>query len=272
MQRLARAGAVGAPFGTGQHNLASGVDEIDAALVALLVLVDQLDHGIDGEPHASGTHEAVLVVEHLVVDEHCHFVLVGHVQVDVDFIRFGHVAHAEIPDVARLLLLDLFEHALGLIVGERGVGNEKGGVGAVVVHDFTQVAGHLVGVAFTGHHPVAHEGVARHHRGDQDRPHQVLLDFRVDRIRGQRQLGIDDVVADRVARGVVTEQGCRQETTAQQEQQRQDERALREQRETKRHGNSVGSDLMATILMAPWGNNCIFYKGFLGGRQGEQPH
>ncbi|MNP05274.1 hypothetical protein D3C76_972210 [compost metagenome] len=177
VQRLAGASAVGAAVCAGQDNLASGVDEVDAALVALLVLVDQFDHGIDGQADTGGTDEFVLIIEHLVVDEHGHLVLVGHVQVDVDLVGFGHVAHAEIPDVARLLWLDLLEHALGLVVGQADIGDEESGVGAVMVHDFAQVAGHLVGVAFAGHHPVAHEGIARHHRGDQDRPHQVFLDF-----------------------------------------------------------------------------------------------
>ena len=37
-----------------------------------------------------------------------------------------------------------------------------------------------LGILLALHHPVAQEGVAAHHRGDQDGPDQILLDFRVD--------------------------------------------------------------------------------------------
>ncbi|MNS49927.1 hypothetical protein D3C72_825590 [compost metagenome] len=126
-------------------------------------------------------------------------------------------------------------------------------------HDLVEVAGHLLGVLFAVDHPVAHEGVAGHHRGNQDRPDQVFLDFRVDRVGRQRQLGVDDVVADRLAGGVVAEQRRGEEPGAEQGDQRQDQRALRVQGRTKRHGGSVGSGPMACILVGWPGKDCGIY-------------
>ncbi|MNJ67550.1 hypothetical protein D3C77_637330 [compost metagenome] len=88
----------------------------------------------------------------------------------------------------------------------------------MLTHDLVQVAVHLSRVPFAGQRPVTQKGVVGHHRGDQDRPHQVLLDFRIHRIGGQRQFGVDDVVADRATRGEVTQQGRRQKAAGEQQQ------------------------------------------------------
>ncbi|MNN73936.1 hypothetical protein D3C81_1900940 [compost metagenome] len=89
-----------------------------------------------------------------------------------------------------------------------------------------QVTGHLLDVLLTLHHPVADEGVAAHHRGDQDRPHQVLLDLRIDVIRGQRQFGVDDAGANGLERSLVADQRGGQEAAAKQQYQREDRQAV----------------------------------------------
>ncbi|MNQ48083.1 hypothetical protein D3C85_619480 [compost metagenome] len=235
------------PFGAGEHQAPEVVDEIHTALITLLVLVDQLDHGVDGQANPGRADESAVVVVDLVVDEEGQVVLVGEVRVDVDLVRILHVPHAKVPGVAGLGGLDLLEHTLGVVVGQAGVGDEERGVGAVVGHDLVEVTGHLVGILFTIDHPVAHEGVAGHHRGNQDRPDEVFLDFRVDRVRRQRQFGVDDVVADRGPGGVVTEEGGGEETCAQQRDQREHQRTLRVQRRAKRHGSSIGSHPMVAF-------------------------
>ncbi|MNY21930.1 hypothetical protein D3C86_1555100 [compost metagenome] len=115
------------------------------------------------------------------------------------------------------------------------VGDEEAGHGAVVLLHLAQVAGHLGDILLAAHHPVADEGVAGHHRGDQHRRDQVLLDLRVDVVRGQRQFGVDDVVADRVERGVVADQRGGEEATAEQYQQQQDQGTLTDGRGDGRH-------------------------------------
>ena len=247
---LADVRALRATLGARQHQAAEVVDEVHAALVTLLVFVDQLDYRIDRQANAGSADETVVVVIDLVVDEEGQVVFVGEVRVDIDLVGIGHVADTEIPGIARFRGLDLFEHAFGVVVGEAGVGDKKCRVGAVVGHDLVEVASHFLGVLLAVDHPVTHEGVAGHHRGNQDRSDKVFLDFRVDRVRGQRQLGVDDAVTDGRSRGVVTEERGREKACAQQRDERQDQRTLRIQRRVKRHGDSVGSDPMAGILMA----------------------
>ncbi|MNE82869.1 hypothetical protein D3C80_1796330 [compost metagenome] len=92
--------------------------------------------------------------------------------------------------------------------------------------DLAQVAGHRLDVFLTLHHPVTHEGVAAHHRGNQDGPDQVLLDFRVDVVGGQRQFGVDDAGANGLERRLVTHQRGGQEATAKQQYQGEDQQAM----------------------------------------------
>ncbi|MNT17132.1 hypothetical protein D3C72_1522680 [compost metagenome] len=127
------------------------IDEVHLTLVALLVVIDQAYHGFDRKTDAGDTDEVAAVVEHAVVDEHCHFVLVGHVQVDVDFIGRVQFQHTVVPGVARLLRVDFLHYAfLRLVVVAGGAGDEKCGVGTVLAHDFIEVPGDLRRVAFTG--------------------------------------------------------------------------------------------------------------------------
>ena len=222
--------------GAGQYQAAVAVGEVDGAVVAALVVVDQLDHRIHREADAGHADEVVLVIEHLEVDEEGQAVGVGHVRIDADLVGLGHVAHAEVPGIARLVLADLLEHALGLVVGAALLGDEEAGEGAVVVLDFAQVAGHGLGILLAGDHPVAQEGIARHHRGDLGRADQVLLDLRVDVVRGQRQLGVDDVVADAVARGEVADQAGGEEAAQQQDRQKRQQGDLGLAGRAERHG------------------------------------
>ena len=198
-ERLADPQTMRATFRAGHQHLAVGVGEQHRALVAALVLVDQLDHRRYAQPDTGGSDEAVLVVMYLVVDEHGQAVLVGHVQIDVDLIGRLEVAQAEIPGIAPGAGLYLLEHAFGLVVGEGAVRHEKRREGVLLAHDFAKVAGHALGILLAGQHPVPQEGVLGHHRGDQHRANQVLLDFRVNRVGRQRQFRIDDAVADGAA-------------------------------------------------------------------------
>lgn len=226
---------MGATVGAGQQNLSTGVGEQHRALVASLVFVDQSDHRLHAQAHAGGTDEALLIIEHAVVDEYGGFVLVGHVHIDIDLIGLARLAQAEVPGVAPGVGPHLLEHALGLVVGEAAVGDEEAGAGGLTAHHGAQVAGDAPGVLLAGQHPVAQEGVLGHHRGDQHRADQVFLDLGVDGVGGQRQLGVDDAVADRPARGVVAEQRGGQEAAGQQQQQGDEQRALREQGGRRRH-------------------------------------
>ncbi|MNP11791.1 hypothetical protein D3C76_1039950 [compost metagenome] len=225
-QRLTDPRAHGAAVRAGQDDAAGAVDEVDAAVIAALVLVYQLDHRVHRQADARGTEELAVVIEHLVVDEDGQSILVGQVDIDIDLVRVLQVAHAEVPDVPWLVAADLLEHALGLVVGEGAVGDEEAGEGPVVLLYLAQVAGHLVDVLLPLHHPVADEGVTTHHRGDQDRPHQVLLDLRVDIVRGQRQFGVDDAGANGLERSLVADQRGGQEAAAKQQYQREDQQAV----------------------------------------------
>ncbi|MCY1433223.1 hypothetical protein D9M71_492450 [compost metagenome] len=126
------------------------IDEVHLTLVALLVVIDQAYHGFDRKTDAGDTDEVAAVVEHAVVDEHRQFVLVGHVQVDVDFIGRVQFQHPVVPGVAWLLRVDFLHYAfLRLVVVAGGTGDEKCGVGTVLAHDFIEVAGNLRRVALT---------------------------------------------------------------------------------------------------------------------------
>mgnify|MGYP000294829003 CR=1 FL=1 len=202
----------------GEGDAAVAVDEVHAAAVALLIGIDQLHHRVHGQAHAGGADETLLIVEYPIVDEDGQAVLVGQVDVHIDLVGCLQVAYAEVPGIARLSRADPLEHAFGLVVGVALFGDEEAGEGAVVLLHFTQVAGHLLGVLLAGQHPVTQEGVAGHHRGDEGGAHQVFLDFRVDGVGGQRQLGVDDAVADGIARGVVAQQRGGEKAAAEQEQ------------------------------------------------------
>ncbi|MNG95117.1 hypothetical protein D3C79_541430 [compost metagenome] len=198
-QRLPGPGTVGPAVRAGQHDEPLLVDEEHLALVALLIVIDQADHRFDRQADTGNADELAVVIEHPVVDEYREAVLIGHVEVDVDLVGRVHFQHPLVPGIPRFLWVDLLQYAFGLVVDTRVAGDEERRVGLVLAHDFAQVSGDLGGVALAAQGPVAQEGVVGHHRRDQDRPHEVLLDFRIDRVGGQRQLGVDDAVADRAA-------------------------------------------------------------------------
>ena len=147
-----------------------------------------------------------------MIDEDHQRVAVGQVGIDVGLVGLRHVAHAEVPDVARLTLRHLLEDAVGLIVDARALGHEEAGEGVVPGGNLLQVARDLGDVALAGQHPVAQEGIVGHHRGDEDRPHQILLDFGIDGVARHRQLVVDDLAADGTAGHEVAGEAGGQET------------------------------------------------------------
>ena len=213
--------AEGAAGFTGEADHAFRVDQIHSAVKALLVGVDQLDHAFHGQADAGNAEKMLCLVEHPVVDEDGHAVLVGHVDVDIDLVGLFQLADTEVPGVTGLILGHLLEDAAALEVGTGLFRNEEAGEGVVAVLYLAQIAGDLPDVLLTVFDPVVQEGVVGHHRGDQHRAHQVALDFRVDVVRGQRQFGAEDAAAYRFQRGVVTEEGGGEESAQQQKQQQQ---------------------------------------------------
>ncbi|MNJ66239.1 hypothetical protein D3C77_622980 [compost metagenome] len=148
------------------------VNEVHLALVALLVVVDQSHYGFDTQTDTRHADKVALVVVYTVVDEDRKFVLVGHVQVDVDFVGRLHYQHTKVPGIARFLRVDLLEHTLfRLVVVAAGAGDEIGGVSVVLGHDLIEVTGDLRRVTLASQRPVTQKGVVGHHRGNQDRSH-----------------------------------------------------------------------------------------------------
>ena len=203
-----------------RHNdVAAGIDQIDAASIALLIAVDHVADRVNRQADAGCPDEVLVVVEYPVIDEDGQLVAVGQVGIDVDFVGLAHVANTKIPGIARLFRTNRLQRTPSLVVGAGFFGNKKGRHRAVVRHHFLEVARHLPDVAFSGHHPFAQEGIARHHRGDQNRANQILLDLGINVVRGQWQFGRDNRFADRVPRDEVTDQrGCHESGTEQQPQ------------------------------------------------------
>ena len=92
------------------------------------------------------------------IDEGRQHVLVGQIGIETDFVRRLHVAHAKVPRVARLVLADFLQHAPGLVISARALGNEKTRERAVALPDFAQVLGDFGGVLLAAQHPVAQKG------------------------------------------------------------------------------------------------------------------
>gem|GEM_PF-4855376 len=194
---------------------------------ALLVFGDERLTGIDRQADAGGAEVVALEVEDAVVDEDGQGVGVRHVRIDVDLVVLLHAAHAVVPGVARLVGADPLEDALAGVVEAALLRNEEAAEGAVAAPHLHQVARHLADVPLAAQHPVAQEGVVRHGRGDQHRPHQVLLDLGIDVARGERQILLDDGVADGLLRDEIADQGDSEETGEQQQgQQRQQAAAV----------------------------------------------
>src|SRR3569623_92470 len=75
-----------------QDGLAVRIHEIDGALEALLVIRDEVAHGIHSEPAAGGAEKAAVEVEDTIVDEDGQCIPVGQVGVDIDLVGFRHGA------------------------------------------------------------------------------------------------------------------------------------------------------------------------------------
>ena len=233
-----QAADIAAPVAHGlarQYQRAGGIDKIDVTVEARLVAVDDVAHGVQGQADAGGADELAVVVNHAVVDEDGHAVAVGHVDVDIRFIiGLVHGAHAVVPDVARLLRADGFQGAFRVIIFAALVRDEKAGDGAVLLLDLGQVAHDLLRLFFAGQYPVAHEGVVRHQRRDEDGAQHVLLDFRVNVVARQGQGLVGDAVFDGLARSQVAGQAGRHEARSQ-DQGQEDEQAVLDRQKT--HGD-----------------------------------
>src|SRR3546814_19200278 len=75
-----------------EHDTAFGIDEIDRAAEPLLVVVDQVLNGIDGQTDTGDTDEVTVVIDNPIVDEDGHRVPVGQVRIDVDLVGLHHPA------------------------------------------------------------------------------------------------------------------------------------------------------------------------------------
>ncbi|MNT74448.1 hypothetical protein D3C72_2132700 [compost metagenome] len=127
------------------------INEVHLALVALLVIIDQPHHGFDAQADTGNADKFAMVVVYAIVDEYRELVLVGHVQVDVDFVRRLHFQHAKVPGIAWFLRVDLLEHTLlCLVIVAAGAGDEISRVGVVLGRDLIEIAGELRRVTLAG--------------------------------------------------------------------------------------------------------------------------
>src|SRR3546814_9003763 len=79
-------------------------DLIDRAAEPLLVVVDQVLNGIDGQTDTGDTDEVTVVIDNPIVDEDGHRVPVGQVRIDVDLVGLHHPADTKIPLVPPVVL------------------------------------------------------------------------------------------------------------------------------------------------------------------------
>ena len=109
----------------GEHDLAGRIDEVDAAVEAAAIAVHALAQRADREADAGHADIGAVVVQDAIVDEDGHRVAVGEVRIDVDLVRRLQLADAEVPDIAPVALVDIFEAALRVVVAARAVRDEE---------------------------------------------------------------------------------------------------------------------------------------------------
>ena len=222
-RRCAQVGFLTSGLVAEQDGLAVRIHEIDGALETLLIIRDEVAHGIHSEPDAGGAEKAPVEVEDTIVDEDGQCIPVGQVGIDIDLVGFRHGAYPVVPDVAGCLRRHLLQDALAGVVVGATLGDEEAAECAVARFDLLQITDHGADVLLPAHDPVAQEGVVRHGRRDEHGPHQILLDLRIDIARGERQFLGDDGIQDRLLRHVVAaerggeEAGCQQDAQPQEQ-------------------------------------------------------
>lgn len=234
---------------TVQHQIALTVVKVNMPAEALIVAVHEIFYRTDRQPHARGANEITVPVQDAVVDENGHRVFIGLIEVNIKLIRRLHLANAEIPLILGIVLADDLDDAVGMVVFEGAVRDEKAADGIVSGLNLIQVAcdGGLVGLSFED--PVLHESVIGHEGRDQDWFEKVPLDFGIDVVAGKRQLGFKDGAADRLTGNDIADRAGEHEGCEEQQPQEEEHEIFSYGRKLaqvfiKRHGYNVWKSVL----------------------------